>query len=156
MYIWNINALVSALREGSLTEKQTKNYRVAFWVIVALSIMSFAYMLDISTMNKYDVIDTIQFVLINGIGLYLLFYIYKKRNRKDLDFIIPFISLSIPLFIRSILWTILVSIIGYTYILFFAPYHSMDETNLIDVLISTIVDIMINVMFVHYFKKIFN
>ena len=96
------------------------------------------------------------FIIINVIAIFLLISIYKKRSRKDLDFFLPFFSLMIPLFLRNILWTILLTIIGYIYIGFFAPYHSMDETNLIDVIIAAIVEIVMNIMFVHYFKKIYN
>ncbi|CAH0287023.1 hypothetical protein SRABI133_04121 [Peribacillus simplex] len=32
-----------------------------------------------------------------------------------------------------------------------APYHSLEETNIIDVSINAIVEIVMNIMFVHYF-----
>ncbi|MFJ7308911.1 hypothetical protein [Peribacillus frigoritolerans] len=62
----------------------------------------------------------------------------------------------IPLFLRNSLWTILLTIIGSIYIVLFAPYHSLEETNIIDVSINAIVEIVMNIMFVHYFKKIYN
>lgn len=48
------------------------------------------------------------------------------------------------------------TIIGSIYIVLFAPYHSLEETNNIDVSINAIVEIVMNIMFVHYFKKIYN
>ncbi|AZV60403.1 hypothetical protein [Peribacillus frigoritolerans] len=106
-------------------------------------------------MNGYDVIDLILFFIINVIAIYLLVDIYKKRRRKELDFFLPFFGLVIPLFLRNSLWTILLTIIGSIYIVLFAPYHSLEETNIIDVSINAIVEIVMNIMFVHYFKKIY-
>ncbi|MFE4897954.1 hypothetical protein [Peribacillus butanolivorans] len=156
MYIWNINKLVTALKERTLNDKQKKSYSIIFWAIVALTVLSLPVVYNPSSMNRYDVIDLFLFIIINVIAIYLLIGIYKKRSRKDLDFFLPFFSLMIPLFLRNILWTILLTIIGSIYIVLFAPYHSLDETNLIDVIIAAIVEIVMNIMFVHYFKKIFN
>ncbi|MGW6382983.1 hypothetical protein [Peribacillus butanolivorans] len=156
MYIWNINKLVTALKERTVNDKQKKSYSITFWAIVALTVLSLPVVYNPSSMNRYDVIDLFLFIIINVIAIYLLIGIYKKRNRKDLDFFLPFFSLMIPLFLRNILWTILLTIIGSIYIVLFAPYHSLDETNLIDVIIAAIVEIVMNIMFVHYFKKIFN
>ncbi|KON68604.1 hypothetical protein [Peribacillus butanolivorans] len=156
MYIWNINKLVTALKERTVNDKQRKSYSITFWAIVALTVLSLPVVYNPSSMNRYDVIDLFLFIIINVIAIYLLISIYKKRSRKDLDFFLPFFSLMIPLFLRNILWTILLTIIGFIYIGFFAPYHSMDETNLIDVIIAAIVEIVMNIMFVHYFKKIYN
>lgn len=47
----------------------------------------------------------------------------------------------------------LLTIIGSIYIVLFAPYHSLEE---IDVSIIAMVEIVMNIMFVHYFKKIYN
>jgi len=107
-------------------------------------------------MNGYDVIDLILTSIIAVIAIYLLIVIYKKRSRKDLDFFLPFFSLTIPLFLHTFVWSIPLFIIAYTYIELFAPYHSMDETNLIDIIIFTIIGIAINIMNIHYFKQIFN
>ncbi len=85
------------------------------------------------------------------IAIYLLVGIYKKRMRKELDFFLPFFG-----FLRNSLWTILLTIIGSIYIVLFAPYHSLKETNIIDVSINAMVEIVMNIMFVHYFKKIYN
>lgn len=156
MYIWNINKLVTALEERTVNDKQKKSYSITFWAIVALTVLSLPVVYNPSSMNRYDVIDLFLFIIINVIAIYLLIGIYKKRSRKDLDFFLPFFSLMIPLFLRNILWTILLTIIGSIYIVLFAPYHSLDETNLIDVIIAAIVEIVMNIMFVHYFKKIFN
>ncbi|MFI8495905.1 hypothetical protein ACIGC1_23900 [Peribacillus butanolivorans] len=156
MYIWNINKLVTALKERTVNDKQKKSYSITFWAIVALTVLSLPVVYNPSSMNRYDVIDLFLFIIINVIAIYLLIGIYKKRSRKDLDFFLPFFSLMIPLFLRNILWTILLTIIGSIYIVLFAPYHSLDETNLIDVIIAAIVEIVMNIMFVHYFKKIFN
>lgn len=156
MYIWNINKLVMALQEGTITDKQKKSYRIIFWVIVALSVLTLPVVYNPSSMNRYDVIDFISTSIIDVIAIFLLIVIYKKRSRKDLDFFLPFFSLTIPLLLRSILWSIPLFIISYTYIELFAPYHSMDETNLIDIIMLAIVSIAINIMNVHYFKKIYN
>ncbi len=156
MYIWNINKLVMALQEGTITDQQRKRYRITFWVLVALTVFSLPGVYNPSSMNTYDVIDLILTSIINVIALYLLIIIYKNRSRKDLDFFLPLFSLTIPLFLRSILWSIPLFIIGYTYIELFAPYHSLDETNLIDIIMFAIVEIVMNIMFVHYFKKIYN
>lgn len=154
MYIWNINALITALREDSLTEKQKKNYRVTFWIILAITVLSLPIVVNPSSMNTYDFIDLICFVVINGLGLFILFQIHKKGSKKE--FFLPFISLTIPIFLRYILLFIVLTVIGYTYIFLFAPYHSMEETNLIDLAISITVEVVYNLMFIHYFKKIFN
>ncbi|MDF2066534.1 hypothetical protein [Bacillus sp. Cr_A10] len=82
MYIWNINALITALTEDSFTEKQKKNYRSVFWIIVAIAVLSLPTVYDFSTMNQIDVIDFICFIVINGIGLFIIFRIYQKGNRK--------------------------------------------------------------------------
>jgi hypothetical protein len=156
MYIWNINKLVIALQEGTITNKQKKRYRIFFWVIFTLSVLAYPVVYNPSTMNGYDVIDFILTSMIDVIAIFLLIVIYKKRSRKDLDFFLPFFSLTIPLFLRSFLWSIPLFIISYTYIELFAPYHSMDETNLIDIIMFTIIGIAINIMNVHYFKKIYN
>ncbi|TDL84654.1 hypothetical protein E2R55_27165 [Vibrio vulnificus] len=156
MYIWNINKLVIALQEGTITNKQKKRYRIFFWVIFTLSVLAYPVVYNPSTMNGYDVIDFILTSMIDVIAMFLLIVIYKKRSRKDLDFFLPFFSLTIPLFLRSFLWSIPLFIIGYTYIELFAPYHSMDETNLIDIIMFTIIGIAINIMNIHYFKKIYN
>ncbi|MCR8872378.1 hypothetical protein, partial [Peribacillus frigoritolerans] len=71
-------------------------------------------------------------------------------------FLLAFFGILIPLFLRNSLWTILLTIIGSIYIVLFAPYHSLEETNIIDVSINAIVEIVMNIMFVHYFKKIYN
>ncbi|MCU6599696.1 hypothetical protein OCO53_04370 [Peribacillus frigoritolerans] len=156
MYIWNINKLVIALQEGTITNKQKKRYRIFFWVIFTLSVLADPVVYNPSTMNGYDVIDLILTSIIDVIAIYLLIVIYKKRSRKDLDFFLPFFSLTIPLFLHTFVWSIPLFIIAYTYIELFAPYHSMDETNLIDIIIFTIIGIAINIMNIHYFKKIFN
>lgn len=156
MYIWNINKLVIALQEGTITNKQKKRYRIFFWVIFTLSVLAYPIVYNPSTMNGYDVIDLILTSIIDVIAIYLLIVIYKKRSRKDLDFFLPFFSLTIPLFLHTFVWSIPLFIIGYIYIELFAPYHSMDETNLIDIIMFTIIGITINIMNIHYFKKIFN
>lgn len=156
MYIWNINKLVKALQEGTITDKQKKSYSILFGVIVALSVLTLPVVYNPSSMNRYDVIDFILTTIIDVIAIFLLIVIYKKRSRKDLDFFLPFFSLTIPLFLRSFLWSIPLFIISYTYIELFAPYHSLDETNLIDIIMFAIVGIAINIMNVHYFKKIYN
>jgi hypothetical protein len=154
MYIWNINALITALREESVTEKQKKSYRTTFWILLALTLLSLPIVNNPSSMNKYDFIDLICFVIINALGLYVLIKIHKKGNKKE--FFFPFISLVIPIFLRYILLLIILTVIGYIYIFMFAPFHSMEETNLIDLIISITVEIIYNLMFIHYFKKIFN
>ncbi|MBM7692217.1 heme/copper-type cytochrome/quinol oxidase subunit 4 [Peribacillus deserti] len=154
MYIWNINALVTALRENTLSEKQKKNYQITFWILTALTILSFSIVISPSTMNTYDLIDLICFLAINAVGIYILFQIHKKGHKKD--FFLPFFSLTIPIFLRTTLLSIGMNIVGYSYILFFAPYHSMEETNLIDIIISIIVEVIFNMMMIHYFKRIYN
>ena len=156
MYIWNINKLVMELQAGTITGKQRKRYRITFWVLVALTVFSLPGVYNPSSMNGYDVIDLILFFIINVIAIYLLVGIYKKRMRKELDFFLPLFGLLIPLFLRNSIWTILLTIIGSIYIVLFAPYHSLEETNIIDVSINAIVEIVMNIMFVHYFKKIYN
>ncbi|MCK1983780.1 MULTISPECIES: hypothetical protein [Peribacillus] len=156
MYFWNINKLVMSLQTGRITGKQKKRYRITFWLLVALTMFSLSEIYNPSSMNGYDVMDLILFIIINVIAIYLLVGIYKKRSRKELDFFLPFFSLMIPLFIRNSLWTILLTIIGSIYIVLFAPYHSLEETNIIDVSINAIVEMIMNIMFVHYFKKIYN
>ncbi|ALC85272.1 hypothetical protein AM499_05165 [Bacillus sp. FJAT-22090] len=153
MYIWNINALITALREDSFTEKQKKNYRSVFWIIVAIAVLSLPTVYDFSTMNQIDVIDFICFIVINGIGLFIIFRIYQKGNRKG--FFIPFFSLTIPIFLRNILLIIALNGIGYFVIYDFLPYQSLYETNLMDLTISIVVEVVYNLMFIHYFKKIY-
>lgn len=101
MYIWNINKLVIALQEGTITNKQKKRYHIFFWVIFTLSVLAYPVVYNPSTMNGYDVIDLILTSIIDVIAIYLLIVIYKKRSRKDLDFFLPFFSLSIPRFLYS-------------------------------------------------------
>ncbi|MGE6613169.1 hypothetical protein ACQKFG_22090 [Peribacillus sp. NPDC076916] len=156
MFIWNINKLVIALQEGTITGKQKKGYSITFWVLVTFTVFSLPGVYNPSSRNVYDVTDLILFIIINVIAIYLLVGIYKKRSRKELDFFLPFFGLMIPLFIRNSLWTILLTILGSIYIVLFAPYHSLEETNIIDVSINAIVEIIMNIMFVHYFKKIYN
>lgn len=153
MYIWNINALITALREDSFTEKQKKSYRSVFWVFVAIAILSLLTVYDFSTMNQIDIIDFICFIIINGIGLFVIFRIYQKGSRKD--FLIPFISLTIPILLRNILLFIALDGIGYFVIYDLLPYQSLDETNLMDLTISIITEFVYNLMFIHYFKKIY-
>lgn len=153
MYIWNINALITALREDSFTEKQKKNYRNVFWILAALAVLSLPTVYDFSTMNQIDIIDFICFFMINGIGLFIIFRIYQKGNKKG--FFIPFISLTIPILLRNILLIIALTVIGYLIIYDLLPYQSLDETNLMDLAISIIVEVVYNLMFIHYFKKIY-
>ena len=153
MYIWNINALITALREDSFTEKQKKNYRSVFWIIVAITVLSLPTVYDFSTMNQIDIIDFICFIMINGIGLFVLFRIYKKGNKKE--FFLPYISLAIPILLRIILLVIALNVIGYFLIYDLLPYQSLEETNLMDLTISIIVEVVYNLMFIHYFKKIY-
>ena len=145
-------SIIKFLHHHSLTEKQKKSYRITFWIILAITVLSLPIVVTPS-MNKYDFIDLICFVVINAIGLLLLFRIHKKGNEKE--FFLPFISLTIPIFLRYTLLFIILTVIGYTYILFFAPYHSMEETNLIDLTISITVEVVYNLMFIQYFKKRF-
>lgn len=154
MYIWNINALITALREDSLSVKQKKNYQITFWIILALTVSSLPIVFNPSSMNRYDIIDLICFVIINAIGISVLIRIHKRENKKE--FFLPFFSLTIPLFLRTTLLSIILTVIGYTYIIFLAPFHSLDETNAIDLTISIIVEVVFNLMFIYYFKKIFN
>ncbi|ASS93118.1 hypothetical protein [Peribacillus simplex] len=120
MYIWNINKLVMALQAETITGKQKKRYRITFWVLVALTVFSLPGVYTPASMNRYDVIDLILFIIINVIAIYLLIVIYKKRSRKELDFFLPFFSLMIPLFLRNSLWTILLTIIA-LFILSYLP-----------------------------------
>ncbi|WP_075617205.1 hypothetical protein [Paenisporosarcina indica] len=154
MYIWDINALVTALKEDSFTEKKKKSYRVTFWFILAITVLSSPIVNNPFSMNKYDIIDLICFVVINAIGLFVLFRIYKNGNKKE--FFLPFISLTIPIFLRYILLFIILTVIGYTFIFPFLPYYSLEETNLMDLSISIVVEFVYNLLFIHYFKKIFN
>lgn len=153
MYIWNINALVTALRENSFTEKQKKYYRSVFWIIVAISVLSFPTVYDFSTMNQIDIIDFICFIIINGIGLFVLFRIYKNGNKNE--FFLPYISLAIPILLRFILLVIALNVIGYFLIYDLLPYQSLEETNLMDLTISIIAQVIYNLMYIHYFKKIY-
>ncbi|AMO84337.1 hypothetical protein B857_00926 [Solibacillus isronensis B3W22] len=153
MYIWNINALITALREDSFTEKQKKYYRSVFWIIIAISVLSFPTVFDFSTMNQIDIIDFICFVIINGIGLFVLFRIYKNGNKDE--FFLPYISLAIPILLRFILLVIALNVIGYFLIYDLLPYQSLEETNLMDLTISIIAQVFYNLMYIHYFKKIY-
>ena len=154
MYIWNINALVKALKEDSFTEKNKKSYRVTFWIILAITVLSLPIVENPSSMNKYDIIDMICFIIINAIGLFILFRIFKNGNKKE--FFFPFISLTIPILLRYLLLFIILTVIGYTFVFPFLPYYSLEETNLMDLTISIVVELVYNLMFIHYFKKIFN
>lgn len=69
MYIWNINKLVMALQAGTITCKQKKRYRITFWVLVALTVFSLPGVYNPSSMNGYDVIDLIFFLLSNDCNL---------------------------------------------------------------------------------------
>lgn len=153
MYIWNINALITALREDSFTEKQKKNYRTAFWILAALIVLSIPLAYDFSTMNQIDLIDFICFILINVIGLFVVFRIYKNGNKKE--FIIPYISLAIPILLRNILLIFALTIIGYFILYDFLPEQSLEETNLMDLTISIIANLVYNIMFIHFFKKVY-
>jgi len=152
MYFWNINALITALREDSFTEKQKKNYRNLFWILAIITVLSAPIVYNFSTMNQIDIIDFICFIIINGIGLFVLFRIYKKGNLKK--FFLPYISLTIPILLRNILLVIALDVIGYFFIYDLLPYQSLDETNLMDLTISIIVNVVYNLMFIHYFKII--
>jgi len=152
MYFWNINALITALREDSFTEKQKKNYRNLFWILAIITVLSAPIVYNFSTMNQIDIIDFICFIIINGIGLFVLFRIYKKGNLKK--FFLPYISLTIPILLRNILLVIALDVIGYLIIYDLLPYQSLDETNLMDLAISIIVEVVYNLMFIHYFKII--
>lgn len=154
MYIWNINALVKALKEDSFTENNMKSYRVTFWIILAITVLSLPIVENPSSMNKYDIIDMICFIIINAIGLFVLFRIFKNGNKKD--FFLPFISLTIPILLRYLLLFSILTVIGYTFVFPFLSYYSLEETNLMDLTISIVVEIVYNLMFIHYFKKIFN
>jgi len=152
MYFWNINALITALREDSFTEKQKKNYRNVFWILAIITVLSAPIVYNFSTMNQIDIIDFICFIIINGIGLFVLFRIYKKGKLKK--FFLPYISLTIPILLRNILLVIALDVIGYFFIYDLLPYQSLDETNLMDLTISIIVNVVYNLMFIHYFKII--
>lgn len=152
MYIWNINALITAVREDSFTEKQKKNYRSVFWIIAAIAVLSLPTIFDFSTMNQIDIIDFSCFILINGISLFVLFRIYKKGNKKG--FFLLYISLTIPILLRNILLIIALNVIGYFLIYDLLPYQSLEETNFMDLTISIIVEVVYNLMFIHYFKMI--
>lgn len=154
MYIWNINALVTALKEDSFSEKTKKNYRVTFWILLSITVISLPLVYNPFSMNKYDIIDLISFIVINAIGLFVVFRIYKNGNKKD--FFLPFISLTIPISLRYILLFFILTVIGYTFIFPFVPYYSLEETNLMDLTISIVVEFVYNLMFIHYFNKIFN
>lgn len=82
MYIWNIYKIVKALQAGTITSKQKKRYRITFCVLVALTVFSLPGVYSPSSMNGYDVIDLI-FFIINMIAIYLLVGVYKKRMRKE-------------------------------------------------------------------------
>ena len=142
------------LREDSLNDKQKKRYRITFWIILALTVLSLPIAFNPSSMNRYDFIDLICYVVINAIGISVLILIYRKGSKKE--FLLLFFSLTIAIFLRTTLLLIILNVIGYTYIIFFAPYHSMDETNLIDIIISITFEVVYNLMLIHYFKKIFN
>ncbi|MBD7943975.1 hypothetical protein H9650_07565 [Psychrobacillus sp. Sa2BUA9] len=103
-------------------------------------------------MNQMDIIDFICFIMINGIGLFVLFRIYKKGNK--IEFFLPYISLAIPILLRYILLVIALNGIGYFLIYDLLPNQSLEETNLMDLTISIIVEVVYNLMFIHYFKKI--
>lgn len=154
MYIWNINALVAALKEDSFTEKTKKSYRVTFWIIIAINVLSLPIVYNPTSMNKYDIIDLICFIVINAIGLFVVFRIYNNGNKNE--FFLPFVSLTIPIFLRYILLFSILTVIGYTLIFPLVPYYSLEETNLMDLTISILVEFIYNLMFIHYFKKIFN
>ncbi|TCN22664.1 hypothetical protein [Mesobacillus foraminis] len=153
MYIWNLTALILALREDSLNEKQKKTYRNVFWILAALTILTLPVVVDPSSMNTYDMMDLACFIVINAIGIMMAYGIYKKGVHED--FFLPYFSLNIPIFIRTTILSILLMIIGYTYILMFAPQHSMDGTNVIDLAISIIVELVFNAMLVQSFRKVY-
>ncbi|WP_342604917.1 hypothetical protein [Peribacillus sp. FSL E2-0159] len=83
MYIWIINKLVMALQAGTITGKQKKRYRITFWVLVALTVFSLPGVYNSSSMNGYDVIDLILFIIINVIAIYLLSVFIEREVGKN-------------------------------------------------------------------------
>lgn len=151
MYIWKINALVEALKEDKLTEKQKKNYKMLFIVILIFTISSFFIVLDPSTFNHYDVIDLVGFVTINAIGILIVYRINKHGNNKD--FVLRYLTLTIPIFLRIFVYTTAIALIGYMILPFYLSL-SLEETNIFDLIISLLSEIVFTLMMIKYFKKI--
>lgn len=151
MYIWKINELVKLLREGSLTEQQRKKYVRFFVIILAFTIISFSFIIDPSSFNTYDLIDLLGFILINGIGIYAVYRINKKGHNRD--WAIRYFSLTIPIFLRVILWSTLLLLGSYMIVPFFLDL-SLEETNGLDLSVSLLTEVVFNLMMVHYFRKV--
>lgn len=158
MYFWNINKLVAALQEDVISKKQKRRYYLAFLIIIALNFLLIPIAYDTDT-NKFDIFDGIFSTVLFAITLIILIYIYKNRKRANIGFFFPFVSLTIPLLLRTILWTFISITVLYLILGIVAPdstYFTSDESNILDSICMVIINIVISLMNIHYFRKICN
>ena len=152
MYIWNLKGLVQALKEGSLSNKSKRLYKVIGIFLLALGLLTYPVLLVTQPFNILDIIDMIIYLVINLVGIYMAYRINQRGDGKRFWF--RYISLYVPLTLRFIVLVLVVTIVGYTIISFIDSSLSLDETNWLDLIISIGVEIYFNILMVKYIKII--
>ncbi|MFJ7977933.1 hypothetical protein ACIQZI_19985 [Peribacillus sp. NPDC096379] len=152
MYIWNLKGLVQALKEGSLSNKSKRLYKVIGIFLLALELLTYPVLLVTQPFNILDIIVMIIYLVINLVGIYMAYTINQRGDGKG--FLFRYISLYVPLTLRFFVFVLVVSIVEYTIILFIDPSLSLDETNWFDLIISIGTDIYFNILMVKYIKII--
>jgi len=150
MIFWNLNKLIQAHQQGTLSAKEERKYTITAVIVLLLALPSF-FFIDSSTFNRWDAIDLALFIIINVAGAIIAYRINKTGDGQK--FAIRYLSLSIPIMIRYIiLFTILTSII------YSGIFPLTDEewiaTNKYDVTASFIVELYFNYLMITSVRKI--
>ncbi|MFF2856555.1 hypothetical protein [Peribacillus sp. NPDC058002] len=152
MYIWNIKGLVQALKEGNLSNKSKRFYKVIGIFLFALALLAYPVFFVTEQFNTLDIVDMFSYLVINLVGIYMAYTINQRGDGKEFWF--RYFSLYVPLAIRFIVLLSVIMIVGYTVLSLIDPSISLDETNWFDLITSIGTEIYINILMFRYIKII--
>jgi hypothetical protein len=130
MHFWDIDTLAEKLRTNTLTERQSFFYLLIVMLLGLLSLSPHDSNISSWTTSR-DFIWAFQIVWIitETVGMNLCFAAHQKSGRRD--FIRQFICLSLPASVRSVVYTVLLTIVLAIPVIIFSPKESIDTTSML-------------------------
>ncbi|MCK5708086.1 MAG: hypothetical protein KAI43_10575 [Candidatus Aureabacteria bacterium] len=148
MYFWKINKLKEQLRTGTLSQSEIFKYLMAYIVLNLLF-----HVAPNASNNQWDTLEKILVFFITIIGTYFLYLSNNGSSGKN--FLERYISLYLVFGIRFTVYFIIIGI-PLCFFLNFYGFINLDNTNLVDVMVVTIAEIIFYWRLSFHFKGVAN
>ena len=148
MYFWNINKLKEELKTETLTQFDNFKYLLAY--IIAISLFT---MIPTPINNLWDIVINISVLIITIVGVYCT---YRSNNGlSGKNYLQRFFALNWVFGIRFIVFFMLIGI-PLCFLLVFIGLVDLNKSNLVDVIVVAISEIIFYWRLSFHFKDVAN